>query len=382
MSCKKGIDQRQDTLSVTAQQATTEGSDQSRLTTRVAIRRIHTYNLESMPNQNQLGFLFTSVSTFTILLLLSNLIASYLNIRSPFFNFLQYRSQSMDTVIDNIRSSPIVATAVILLVGACLFLLFTTGLLSPRSPVLDSKTWKEFPLAAKIIVSPNTALYRFALPKKKDILGLPIGQHISIAAEINGKDIVRSYTPTSSDDDIGHFDLLVKTYEKGNISRYLSLLNIGEKIRVRGPKGQFKYQPGLCRSIGMVAGGTGITPMLQIIRAVLKNSLDNTKLSLIYANVGESDILLKKELDELAVAHPSRFKVFYVLNNPPAGWNGGVGFVSKEHIRDHLFPAADDCKALLCGPPPMINAMKKHLEDLNFAPPRAVSKLNDQVFLF
>ena len=52
--------------------------------------------------------------------------------------------------------------------------------------------------------------YRFALPHPSDVLGLPIGQHISISAEINGKDIMRSYTPTSSDDDLGHFDLLIK----------------------------------------------------------------------------------------------------------------------------------------------------------------------------
>jgi len=52
--------------------------------------------------------------------------------------------------------------------------------------------------------------YRFALPHPNDVLGLPIGQHISVSAEINGKEIMRSYTPTSSDDDLGHFDLLIK----------------------------------------------------------------------------------------------------------------------------------------------------------------------------
>src|SRR5580693_5649253 len=52
--------------------------------------------------------------------------------------------------------------------------------------------------------------YRFALPRPTDILGLPIGQHIQISAEISGKEIMRSYTPTSSDDDLGHFDLMIK----------------------------------------------------------------------------------------------------------------------------------------------------------------------------
>lgn len=52
--------------------------------------------------------------------------------------------------------------------------------------------------------------YRFALPRKDACLGLPIGQHVSVMAEINGKQISRSYTPTTSDDDLGHFDLLIK----------------------------------------------------------------------------------------------------------------------------------------------------------------------------
>lgn len=52
--------------------------------------------------------------------------------------------------------------------------------------------------------------YRFALPSPEATLGLPIGQHISVQAEIGGKNVMRSYTPTSSDDDKGHFDLLIK----------------------------------------------------------------------------------------------------------------------------------------------------------------------------
>lgn len=99
----------------------------------------------------------------------------------------------------------------------------------------------------------------------------------------------------------------------------------------------------------MICGGTGITPMLQIIRAALKNPLDRTKLSLIYANVTVDDILLKAELDELVEKHPKRFSVYYVLNTPPEGWTGGVGFVSKEMIEQHLPPTDTNIKILLCG---------------------------------
>lgn len=94
--------------------------------------------------------------------------------------------------------------------------------------------------------------------------------------------------------------------------------------------------------------------------------------------------MLKKELDELAEKHKERFRVYYVLNNPPEGWTGGVGFVSKAQVENYM-PAANphnDIKILLCGPPPMMTAMKKHLQELQYPAPRTVSKLDDQVFLF
>jgi cytochrome-b5 reductase len=174
--------------------------------------------------------------------------------------------------------------------------------------------------------------YKFALPRPNSILGLPIGQHVSIAANIDGKEIVRSYTPTSSDADLGHFNLLVKSYPTGNISKYLANLKIGQSIRARGPKGQFVYTPNMVRAFAMIAGGTGITPMLQIVRAITENPEDKTVIDLIFANVNKEDILLKEDLDELAEKH-SNFRVHYVLNNPPEGWKGGVGFVSADMIK-------------------------------------------------
>ncbi|GAB5585826.1 NADH-cytochrome b5 reductase [Umbelopsis nana] len=250
-----------------------------------------------------------------------------------------------------------------------------------KQPALDPKVYKNFKVIEKIVISHNTALYRFGLPNKDDVLGLPIGQHISIMAEINGKQISRSYTPTSLDEDKGHFDLLIKSYPTGNISKYIGELKVGDSVAVRGPKGSFNYTPGLVRSFGMIAGGTGITPMLQIIRAVLRNPSDTTKINLIFANVNEEDILLKKEIDELAAKH-SNFNVYYVLNNAPDNWTGGVGFVTPDMIKQHCPAPAKDIKILLCGPPPMISAMTKATTEIGYDKPRAVSKLEDQVFKF
>ncbi|KAI9093444.1 hypothetical protein DFS34DRAFT_643489 [Phlyctochytrium arcticum] len=251
-----------------------------------------------------------------------------------------------------------------------------------RHPVLDKVVWKEFPLKEKIVISHNTAIYRFALPNPDDVLGLPIGQHISVSAEINGKDIMRSYTPTSNDDERGHFDLLIKSYPTGNISKFIGELEIGQKIRVRGPKGFFTYTPNCVKALGMIAGGTGITPMLQIIKAVLKNPADKTKLNLVFANVAEEDILLREELELLAKEHPDQLKIFYVLNQAPEGWKGGVGFVTKDMIEAHCPKHSDDVKILICGPPPMVKVMSTYTEELGFPKSNAISKMHDVVFKF
>ena len=209
---------------------------------------------------------------------------------------------------------------------------------------LDPTRFQAFPLTEKTVISHNTAIYRFALPSPTAILGLPIGQHISLAATLDvadpktgqsqSKEVVRSYTPISSDWEPGHFDLLVKSYPTGNISRHLATLKIGDTMKVKGPKGAMVYTPNMVRRFGMIAGGTGITPMLQIIKAILRGRSkgDKTEVDLIFANVDEQDILLKSDLQALE-DEDTRLRVYYVLNNPPAGWKGGVGFVTADMIK-------------------------------------------------
>ncbi|GBC04426.1 hypothetical protein RclHR1_05680011 [Rhizophagus clarus] len=250
-----------------------------------------------------------------------------------------------------------------------------------KKTVLDPEKWQKFTLVEKTKITHNVALYRFSLPKPDDVLGLPIGQHISIQTEISGKLITRSYTPTSSDDDLGYFELVVKSYPNGNISKYLGELIVGQQISVKGPKGQFKYRPGLVKALGMIAGGTGITPMLQIIRAITKNPNDKTTVSLIFANQTEEDILLKSDLDALAAKHKN-FRVYYTLDKPSEDWTGGSGFVTPEIIKKYCPPPADDVKILLCGPIPMVSAMAKHCETLGYKKANAISRLGDQVFKF
>ncbi|KAL4811364.1 hypothetical protein BDV18DRAFT_165452 [Aspergillus unguis] len=248
--------------------------------------------------------------------------------------------------------------------------------------ILSPREWRPFILTSKTEVAPNVYHLVFALPDKESTLGLPTGQHIALRATINGSPVSRSYTPISNDTDIGRIELLIKTYPNGLMTQHLAQMPLGSSIDIRGPKGAMKYSAQYARRIGMIAGGTGITPMYQLIRAICEDGSDETQVSLLYANNTEADILLRKELEGLAEKFPAKFRLRYVLSRPDDGWTGDRGFVTSDLIQEYIGPVAAEDKVLLCGPPPMVGAMKKALEGLGWTMPGAVAKATDQVFLF
>ncbi|XP_014250458.1 NADH-cytochrome b5 reductase 1 isoform X2 [Cimex lectularius] len=260
-----------------------------------------------------------------------------------------------------------------------------------KRTLVDPTAKVSLQLIDKKSISHDTKRFRFQLPSNNHILGLPVGQHIFLTAQIDGEPVIRSYTPVSSDDDLGYMDLVVKVYMKnvhpkfpagGKMSQYLDSLNIGDTVDIRGPSGRLKYlgngnfsmkvlrkDPAYTvtvNKIAMIAGGTGITPMLQIIRHIIKTS-DPTQMSLLFANQTEKDILLRDELEDIARNHSSRFQVWYTLDVPPPDWKYSTGFITADMIEKHLFPPSPDTLVVICGPPLMVNiACIPNLEKLGY----------------
>ncbi|XP_075423518.1 NADH-cytochrome b5 reductase 2-like isoform X2 [Ascaphus truei] len=237
----------------------------------------------------------------------------------------------------------IIALAVI---GATVlfFLIKAAGSKATKVPttLLDPSEKYPLPLIEKQEISHDTKKFRFALPSSEHILGLPIGQHVYLSAKVNGNLVIRAYTPVSSDGVRGHVDLIVKVYYKnvnpkfpegGKMSQYLDSMKIGETMDFRGPNGLLVYkgkgefairadkkseaQIKRTKHIGMIAGGTGITPMLQLIHNITQDPSDDTKCYIIFANQTEEDILLRPELEQVAKNHPDQFKLWYTLDRPP-----------------------------------------------------------------
>eukprot|EP00111_Clytia_hemisphaerica_P015481 TCONS_00045717-protein len=256
-----------------------------------------------------------------------------------------------------------------------------------------------FKLIEKHIISHDTRRFRFALQTPEHVLGLPVGKHMYLSAHIDGKLVIRPYTPVTSDDELGYFDLVIKVYfknvhpkfpEGGKMSQHLESMEIGDTIDVRGPSGHYTYKgQGVfeveenrkekkimrCKKIGMIAGGTGITPMLQVVNDILKHPEDKTEVSLLFANQTEEDILLREEIEGMVEENPGRLHVWYTLDRAQENWSYSSGFVNEEMIKEHLPRSDDHSVILMCGPPPMIKfACIPNLEKLGFKP--------DQYFSF
>lgn len=198
---------------------------------------------------------------------------------------------------------------------------------------------------------------------------------------------MRAYTPTSTVDEVGFFELVVKIYFKGvhpkfpnggQMSQHLDSLPIGAFLDVKGPLGHIEYQgkgnflvhgkQKFAKKLAMIAGGTGITPVYQVMQSILKDPEDDTEMYVVYANRTEDDILLKDELDAWAEQVPNRVKVWYVVQESiTQGWKYSTGFVTESILREHIPEPSHTTLALACGPPPMIQfAINPNLEKMGY----------------
>eukprot|EP00808_Paulinella_micropora_P012558 g47086.t1 len=172
------------------------------------------------------------------------------------------------------------------------------------------------PLANIEQLSENSRKLRFQLPNAHDVLGLPAVSHI---LAIDGMSM-RPYTPITVDnlDPPGSFELVVKRYPRGKFSNFFHRLEVGDCVSFKGPVRTVAYRPNQYACLCLIAGGTGITPMYQLLRTVLHDPADQTEIRLLYANRSVQDILLKNEIDTLRQTFPDRLKVVYLVEEEEA----------------------------------------------------------------
>jgi NAD(P)H-flavin reductase len=295
------------------------------------------------------------------------------------------------------------------------------GVASILGGCLRADTWMPCPLLEKVAVNHDSYRMKFGLPCQFAPLGLLPGHHLrlrvktgaappssatssstgkrhsSSAAAKKGKGdssavatggsstsgsgssgwVERAFTPISDSSTKGTFELLVKVYRPceqfkkgGQLTQLLEKLEVGSQVEITGPFGR------LCRvgnggkfivrgderpiqKLGLIAGGSGITPCFQLLHAIASDPDDTTEASLLYCCKTEDDLLLKEELDALVVQAAGRVKVAYVLSQAKdeAAWklkHGHIGMVERGIIEAHIPPPGTGTFITLCGPTPMV----------------------------
>lgn len=210
-------------------------------------------------------------------------------------------------------------------------------------------------------INHNVKKFRFRLPDDDSVSGLSVAS--ALITKYKGpemeKPVIRPYTPVSEEDARGYMEFIIKAYPNGPMSQHLHSMTPGEQLEFKGPIPKYPWEANKHEHIALIAGGTGITPMFQLARKIFSNPDDKTKVTLVFGNISEEDILLKKEWEELENTYPRQFRVFYTLDNPPDGWAFGKGYVTKELLKTVLPEPkeGEKIKIFVCGPPGMYKAI-------------------------
>jgi len=209
------------------------------------------------------------------------------------------------------------------------------------------------PLVSKVPINSKTAVYTFGLDGDK-ALGLSTCACILAKGgqDKDGKPVVRPYTPISTNEMIGKFQLMVKTYPGQGLSAHMATMKVGDVLEFKHIPFNVKEQfPFKAKTICMLVGGTGIAPMIQALHAILGTEGNSTHVKMIYANRTEQDILAKDTVDAWAAASGGRFSVTYILTRDKRDHAYEKGYINAGLITSKFPPPSDDVQIWVCGTP-------------------------------
>jgi cytochrome-b5 reductase len=239
---------------------------------------------------------------------------------------------------------------------------------TPEKPLVGAFSPDEFRAFELKKVEPynhNTSKLTFKLPEGTASL-LPVAACVVITADDSaslkddkGNPIVRPYTPTSKSDHPGEVEFIIKKYDTGKVTPHLHNMKVGDKINIKGPFAKHQWKSNEFEQTVLIAGGSGITPMYQILQHSFSLPDDKTKFKLIFGNVSPKDILLREEFDAWVKQHPDRLEVIYLVDKGDENWKGLTGYVTKELLQKELPPPSDGnkFKIFVCGPPGQMSAL-------------------------
>jgi ring-1,2-phenylacetyl-CoA epoxidase subunit PaaE len=211
----------------------------------------------------------------------------------------------------------------------------------------------------------------FTVPDRlRDAYRYTPGQYLTLRATIDGEDVRRSYSICSGLDD-GELRVVVKLVAGGAFSGWANEhVQAGDTLSVMTPGGRFgvPIEPGSPRTLVAFAAGSGITPVMAILKSVLHH--ERGRFFLFYGNRSTDSIILREQLEDLKDRYMSRLSVFHVLSREQqdiAVLNGHLDAGKLQLLMRTMVPIAEVDQAFVCGPQPMIEGLEKALADLGMA---------------
>ncbi len=189
------------------------------------------------------------------------------------------------------------------------------------------------------------------------------GQYIALFLEIDGILTSRPFSISSQPNQTGYYDITVKRVENGLVSNYLlDRVNRGDELVSSGPEGNFHFNPIIHKNTMVcIAGGSGITPFMSMVREIVDCGLDRT-VHLFFGNRTDDDIIFHEELTDLSERFDN-INYLPVIEDPSAGFEGACGFVTGQLIRELIGEIADK-SFFICGPQGLYDFCLPELEGM------------------
>mmetsp|Transcript_23738 Transcript_23738/g.33191 ORF Transcript_23738/g.33191 Transcript_23738/m.33191 type:complete len:288 (+) Transcript_23738:146-1009(+) len=250
-----------------------------------------------------------------------------------------------------------------------------------QHPILDPDRYIPIKLIQKTVVSDNKEKPTVFLVFDSNVKDFPTGAHVSCKFEEAGKTVIRPYTPTRFSE--SECELMIRVYAKGAMTQHMYQMKVGDTLLFKGPTGLKRYGlagPGSLskmlksgakhqkhlKHILMLAGGTGITPMLQICNDIIRNEDDHTKATLLVANSTPKDVMLYEELIRLETRSQKQIRVHLTVSRTDGDskWSHLTGRVDQAMLKRIAPSPSNDVACAVCGPTGFDKAVAQVLEEM------------------
>ncbi len=203
--------------------------------------------------------------------------------------------------------------------------------------------------------TPNVKSFKFKVKEKIDFQA---GQFFFVTIKVNEKEMTKHFSFSNSPTEKEYIEFTKKITES-EYSKALDNLKIGNWAKLRMPYGSFILEKEN-NKIAFLSGGIGITPVRSMVKYVIDKKL-NADIIIVYANRSMKDIVFKEDFDTMQNEYP-KLKVVHILSQAEEEWKGRAGYINNQLIKEEI-PDYKQRKFYICGPPAMVEAMKKIVQD-------------------